>query len=465
MRDNKKVELIKNTIIIMIGKISTQLISFIMLPLYTHYLITEEYGLVDLVTTYVTLLTPIITVQLELAIFRYLVENRKNELETKKILTTSLIFIFIVSTTLLILYITIASFFEIRFKILIGILIYISIYSSVLLQVARGMGDNLKYSIACCISGILSVVFNVIFIVYFNMGAKGMLLGLIISNLFASVYIFKALKIHKYISPKFFNKKYLKQMVNYSLPLVPNGLSWWIVNASDRTIISLFLGITLNGIYAVSNKFSSAFVGLFNIFLISWTESASLHINDDDKEDFFSNVFNYIIKLSLSLCILITAIMPFAFEIFIGENYAESYYNIPILFIAMIFNIIGGLYSAIYVAKKDTKNIMYTSILAAIINIAVNLSLIKFIGLYAASISTIIAYLIMAIYRGINTRKYVKIEFDKKVIIISIVMMTINLIIYYLENTYLEIFNIIIMSIYVLLLNYKDLLKILKRKK
>ena len=71
---NKKKELAKNTFIILAGKVSTQMITFFMLPLYTSYLLTEEYGLVDLITTYVTLIIPIITLDTEMAMFRFLIE-------------------------------------------------------------------------------------------------------------------------------------------------------------------------------------------------------------------------------------------------------------------------------------------------------------------------------------------------------------------------------------------------------
>ena len=68
--DKKKKELIKNTIILFIGKTSTQLISFFLLPLYTAYLSTKEYGIVDLIQTYVTLFVPIISIQSGMSVFR-----------------------------------------------------------------------------------------------------------------------------------------------------------------------------------------------------------------------------------------------------------------------------------------------------------------------------------------------------------------------------------------------------------
>ena len=68
-------------------------------------------------------------------------------------------------------------------------------------------------------------------------------------------------------------------MLKYSVPLVPNMLSWWIVNASDRMIISTILGIAQNGIYSAANKFSGVVSTLYSVFNLTWTESAALNID------------------------------------------------------------------------------------------------------------------------------------------------------------------------------------------
>ena len=76
---DKKKQLAKNTVIIFMGRVCTQFISYFLLPLYTSHLLASEYGLVDLVQTYVTLLVPIITLELEMSVFRYLIDYRGNE--------------------------------------------------------------------------------------------------------------------------------------------------------------------------------------------------------------------------------------------------------------------------------------------------------------------------------------------------------------------------------------------------
>ena len=83
---SREKQLAKNTLIITIGKICTQLITFFLLPLYTGILSTEEYGIVDLLNTLVSLLLPIVTFQVEQAMFRELIEVRANENKKKEIM-------------------------------------------------------------------------------------------------------------------------------------------------------------------------------------------------------------------------------------------------------------------------------------------------------------------------------------------------------------------------------------------
>lgn len=459
----KSFELIKNTVIIFLGKACTQLISFLLLPLYTKYLITEEYGIVDLITTYVALLVPVLTLQLEMATFRFLVDNRENNNRKVEIISTVLKLILIMSILVLLIYLIVVQFINIKYKYLISGVIFSCIYSSILLQIARGFGENIKYSIGCCVSGISTVILNVILIVGLKMSADGMLISMILANTLTFIYLIISLKLNKFFKLKTFDLNLSKQLLKYSIPLVPNGISWWIVNASDRTIISSFLGVASNGIYAVSNKFSSLFMGVFNVFLLSWTESTSLHIEDEDRNDFFSKTMNMIIRLFITLCMLIISVMPFVFSILIDKKYNEAYNNIPILLIAMLFNIVVGLDSAIYIAKKMTKQVMYTSLISALINVVINLLLIRYMGLYAASISTLIAYAVMALYRNYDLKKIVNIKWDRKYIYKSIICFIMIVLVYYINIFWLNVISLLVVLIYSIISNKEIIMEIFNK--
>ena len=77
--NNTNKALFKNTGIIAIGQISTKIVNFLLLPLYTALLTTQEYGLVDILSTYSALIVVIVGLQINQAVFRFLVTNRKNK--------------------------------------------------------------------------------------------------------------------------------------------------------------------------------------------------------------------------------------------------------------------------------------------------------------------------------------------------------------------------------------------------
>lgn len=460
--------LVKNTMIITIGKVFTQLITFFLLPLYTAVLSTADYGIVDLLNTLIALLIPIASLQIEQALFRFLIDNRENESEKKNIISTS--FFLVVAQVILYLgiFCIIAPFLNNNYKYFLATNVIACMLSNVFLQIARGLGDNKTYSIGCFITALVTIILNVLFLVVFKWGASGMLLANLIGNIACILYVFIVLKLNRYISKEKYDSDMVKRLCKYSMPLIPNSISWWIFNSSDRIIVTSFLGIAQTGILSVSYKFSGIYITIYNIFNMTWTETASLHINDVDRDEFFSNIINKCLALFGSICLGIISIMPFIFPIMINEKFNEAYNQIPILMLASLFNVIVGLISVIYIAKKDTKSVARTSVLAAILNIIINLALVKIIGLYASSISTLVAYSFIAFYRIYDVKKYVKIKLDSK-FVLSTVLLTIALFVgYYMNYLYLNIALFLLTIIYCFVIN-KDsidlIINILKKKK
>lgn len=455
---NKKKQLMKNTIIIFLGKVCTQLLSFFLLPLYTGYLSTKQYGIVDLIQTYVTLIVPIVTLELEMSIFRYLVDSRGKFKETKRLMSNNF---FMLGTGLLIFslfYILISSFITIKFRWLVLFDIIVCTLSGNFLQVSRGFGKTVDFSISCIITGLTTIISNIVTIVYLGWGSFGMIFSMAIANLMCALYLFIRLKLYKMIDFSKIDKKIIVSMNKYSIPLIPNGVSWWIVNVSDRTIISMVLGASFNGIYAVSNKFPTIISSLLGIFNLSWSESAALHVNSPDRDEFFSDIVNTAVKLFSALCIGMIGCLPFVFPILINDKYNEAFKYIPILILGALFNVVICLYSGIYIAKKLTKQVASTAVIGAIINIVVNILFIKKIGLFAAALSTAIAYLSMMLYRYLDLKKYVNIKIEKWLITKILVVLIFSITLYYINNIYLNILNFIVVVIYAVVIN-RDFLK------
>lgn len=455
---NKKRQFAKTTIIIFFGKVCTQLISFFLLPLYTSYLSTSQYGIADLIQTYVTLFVPIITLELEMSIFRWLVENREKVKDTNKLISNNFFILFVSLSIFSILFIIVSLFINIPYRWIILIDIIVCVLSGNFLQISRGFGQTLDFSISCILTGLTTVISNIILICFLGFQADGMIISMALANGICSLYLFIRLKLYSKINFKLIDFKLLKDMYKYSIPLVPNGISWWIVNVSDRSIISFVLGSSFNGLYAISNKFPTIISSLTGIFNLSWSESASLHINSDDRDAFFSDITNTVLRLFVALGAGMIACMPFVFPLMINSKYNDAYMYIPPLVLACVFNVAICLYSQIYLAKRMSKEVATTTIMGAIINILINVIFIKFIGLYAAALSTCIAYFAMVLYRHIDLKKYIKIKFEKGLLIQSFLIFTFSIILYYINNLYLNIFSLIIVCVYAFITNRKFLL-------
>ena len=450
---SKERQLFKNTVIVTIGKICTQLITFFLLPVYTAVLSTEEYGIVDFLNTLVSLVVPIITLQLEQGVFRYLIEYRDSKENQRKIISTIVLFLLSQTIIYLVLFLIASIFIKQQYKVFLATNVIASAFSAIVLQISRGLSDNKTYAKGSFITASTTVILNVIFIVWLKMGVYGMLSATFLGYLCGIIYIIIVKKLYKCVKIRLFDKVLLKEMLKYSIPLIPNMISWWVVNVSDRTIVTSILGVGMNGILSVANKFSNVFSTLYSVFNMTWTESASINIDADDRDEFFSKILNFIMRFFGSLALGMIACMPFAFGFLVNENFNDAYYQIPILIVASMFNILVSFIGSIYVAKKKTKEIAKTSVLAAVINLTVNLLLIKFIGLFAASISTLLAYFTMFVYRYIDSKKYVNLKFDVRYMVSMIISFIIVLVSYYLDYLYTNILVLLFIIVYAIYVN------------
>lgn len=455
---SRQKDLAKNTTILTVGKVCTQCISFFLLPLYTAILSAEDYGTFDLFVTYATLLLPLINWQLDQGLFRFMLDYRGNKDEQKKLFSTLLLSSTAQNIIYVILFICIEPFLKIENAYFLLLYVVLQVYNALFLQFVRGLGYSIKYTIASFISASATTVLNVIALVFLRMGLQGLFVSTLTAQLLTLIYLVVSSRSWEYFSLKNARIGTFKKVGTYSIPLIPNNLAWWVVNASDRTIISHVLGTAANGIYSVANKFPNVFINFYNILNLSWTETVSLHYNDEDRDEFLTDTMTSLVKLFVAACLGIVACMPFVFPIMVNAKYNAAYNQILILMYAMLFRVLVGLYSCVYVAQKNAKKIAYTSISAAIINITVDLILINKIQVFAASLSTLVAFLSMFIVRYIDVNKTVHMRIKKPIAVGSVLLSVMLIGTYYCNNKVVQFVALCITAIYAVVTNM-DLLK------
>lgn len=463
---NQKRELIKNTLIISIGKFSTQLVSFLLLPLYTSLLTTSEYGAYDFLNTISIFLIPCVTLLMEEGMFRFLIDA-KNKKEKGEVFSTTVIFSLASFLVWSFLILIVGHILNYPYTIYLIFYIMASILSSLAGSSARGMSKFKIYSLFCFLSSFVTILLNIVFILGFKMGLNSLFLSYIIGNSLISLWLLYKIRIYKYVRVKNLNQKTIKQMIKYSFPLVPNSISWNAIALTDRLLIVNILGNAQNGIYSVGNRFPTIINTCYSYFNLSWKESASKVLKNDDKDEFYNSVYIQLNHFLICVSILIIAILPFIFNLLIKNAYRDAYFYIPLMIISVYFSNLSNFCSGIFSAYKDTKILAKTTIVATIINFIVGFTLIQKIGLYATILGTLLAYFTIYIYRNYKLRKYIVLEKDKY-IVLNILILGIVTSLYYTKNYLLCFLGLVIAIFYSYYLN-KDFVKIIinkfKRKK
>lgn len=403
--------LIENTIIIGIGTLLPRFTSLITLPIITAGLTKTELGTYDLISNMVSLFLPIVTLQLSTAAFRFLIDCRGNNRKTKEIISSILGFIIPVTIiSLIILYFSLWKIERLTRSLIIVYYLF-DILVVVFQQIARGLSLNKIYSTSSLLLACSNMILIIIFVKLINIGLNGVLIASSASTIIGCVVIFSCCKIYCYIDIKCINKKQLSVLLKYSWPMIPNSMSLWILSVSDRLVLSWFMGIEVTAVYAVANKIPSLLSAVQNTFVYAWQENASVVVGDNDVDEYYSIMFSGVSRLLAGAMGVIIGVSPFLFKILIKGDYSGAFQQMSILFVAIYFSCMSSFLGGIYVANKKTLSVGITTILGAVINLAVDLALVESIGIYAASISTLVSYMFLVIYRMRNIKKFQRIKY------------------------------------------------------
>ena len=467
MNENKR--LIKNTGVIAIGNISTKLVSFLLLPLYTSLLSTSQYGTYDFILSIATFCVPFVSCLMDESVFRFLIDC-ENEQEKKKVISTS--GIIVIAGMLLFLIVGIPIMYVVHYSYAFYVIAYIllNVLCGMMSALLRGIGRTDQYAIFNFLLGTIQIILNVIFIAFFQMGLEGLLWAAILSQLSVSILFIIKIHLWDYITARNIDVSIAKEMIIYSVPLIPNKISWTIINLSDRIILMLLLGSEAAGIYAISYKFPNLMDTIYGFFYQSWKESSSrvLKNHEGSQIDFYNSVYCNLKNFMYAIVLGMIAFMPLVFQILINKSYHDAIFYVPILLIGTYFSNISGFYGGIFTAYKDTKIMGTTTVAAAVINLVVNLVLIKNVGIYAAAFSTLVANIVVYLYRKQKVKKYIVLKESIADSIISIVLTIIILLLYYSQNKIGMVIACTISVIYAVVTN-KDMiyfmLKYVKRLK
>ena len=397
---NQQKSLFKDFKYLIIGNFGSKILNFLLVPLYTTLLTTEEYGIYDLVNVTILLFIPVLTLGIMDAPARFLLDKDSNKKDIISVAAKKCLYGIAAFWVLLTinLFLNIVPIFS-QYYLYIIVLFVAEILYQLGQSFARGMDRLYDVSISGFICSSLILTLNILFLVVLKQGLDGYFIANIISILVSSLYLIVRTKYISEIKIKTINKDVQKDMVKYSKPLVLNSVGWWINNVSDRYVVTIMCGIAANGIYSVAYKIPSILSIIQSIFGQAWTISAVKTYNDENKRNYYSNIYKAYNFLNVIVCSVIIMFNNVIALVLYKQNFYDAWVYTPYLLMSVLFGAMSGVLGGILAGPKDTKVMGRTTIIGAIINIALNIVLIWKMGPMGAAIATMVSYFVVWVLR------------------------------------------------------------------
>ncbi|WP_024860996.1 polysaccharide biosynthesis C-terminal domain-containing protein [Ruminococcus flavefaciens] len=420
---NKYKLLVLNTAIFAVGSFGAKIFSLLLNNLYTKYINPADLYAKSILETLVLFLLPVFTFSLTEAIVRYGLDKNYDK---KQVFTTIAVFM-LAGMLLMIPAVPMLQLIPVfspinGYSLLLYLLVFTSSARTLCSQFVRAREQVKLFAIEGILFTMALFVFNLIFIAFLGLGVNGFLIAVIISDIISVIFLFIAGKQWQFVGINGFSISLGKEMLKFSLPLIPTTVMWAFTGFSDQLFIGnmhsdrVFLGEDAAGVYAAATKIPNLLAVVSSIFFQAWNMSAITENDSADRNIFYEKVYSaYEAMLFLGSAVLILFIKPVsAVLINTGtfEEYRTAFKYAPLLIAASVFTCLNLFLAGIYTATKHTKNAFYTMLAVVISNIVLNLTMIPKFGIQGAALATFLSYLFSYLIRMVDTRRFVPFNFS-----------------------------------------------------
>lgn len=440
-----------------------RLLSFFLLRLYTAKLSESDYGTVDLLNSIVSVALPILMYDISDAILINTVKYKGTQKQDSPfVYGIRILLLAAIEFTILVIggSMFTNSDYKIYYCIYMICLFICYAYQNNLLSYLRGIDAVSIITVSAIISSIVTIACNLVTIMWLDMGVLGLMTSTCLGTIAQSIYSSCKIRVLKIIkSPYRLSKENEHDMLKYSFPLIFAGLAWWVNNSSDRLFISMIVGVSYNGLYAVASKIPNI-LSLFTR-VISQALQLSIYneVKDGEAGEYLKHLYELYIFLISMVCSILIILTKFMSKILFSGSFYEAWRYVPGLISANVIYACIGYITDIEAATSRTSSIAKATILGAVLNSVLNLVLIPHFNVQGAVTATVVSYFVIWLVIALHAQKTINIKFG----ILRNISMFLILIVQWIFISLKTIYFINITLMFLLIVfNYRCLAELLK---
>lgn len=420
---NKYRTLASNTLLMTAGTFSSKVLVFLMVRFYTGCLTPEEYGTADLITQTANLLIPVASLDITDGVFRFAADRKSRRSD---VFSVGLGVIAAGMAVMLLIMLLMRGIPAVRdYGLLLALYIAATCSHTLCSCFVRAKGRTALFALQGLINTALVILFNILFLAWFRLGVVGYVTAT--ANLVTASILIAKERLWRYIKP-LPSLSLARRMLRYCIPLIPAGISWWIMGVSDRYMVDYFLGSGSNGIYAVSYKIPTILTILATVFIDAWQLSAIAEAGGGRREHlkFYGKIWDAFISAVYMCAGGLITFSPLLIRILADEPYYSAWQYIPMLTLSMAAAAFSHFMGSVYVVTKDSMASFWSSTAGAAVNIALNLWLIPLIGIQGAATATFGSCLVVFIMRTVSAHRMMPFKLSGRKLILGALVLLIQ---------------------------------------
>ncbi|WMJ82991.1 lipopolysaccharide biosynthesis protein [Oscillospiraceae bacterium LTW-04] len=401
--------LVGNTLVFAIGSFSSKLLVFFMLRYYTAMLTPAEFGIADRITTTSNLLMPFVMLSVNEAIIRFAMDRslKRSDVFSIGLKTVLAGFIVFCLFSPIMLMIDMLS----PYTLVIYVYVLFGMLKAICAQFIRSIGLVRLFAFDGFMATFTTIAFNIVFLTVFKWGLYGYVFSIIASNIISIFFLFIVARLDRYVDFTHPNPTLRREMLRYSVPLIPTTMFWWIVGMSDRYMVTWFWGDTPTGMLAIAHKIPSLLTIVSAIFYQAWQISA---VDESGKGKrttrFYSQTYDYYSTLLFCAASGIVMLIQPITKVLYAPAYHESWRYVPFLVMAEVFSSLVTFLGSFYMVSKKNATVPLAIFVGAVANIGLNFWLIPRYGVMGATFATLLSYLLAYAIRAVDIQRLVSLE-------------------------------------------------------
>lgn len=412
----------KDTLIYGTSTVLGRLLNFLLVPIYTNFLTTNDYGITAYVYAMIAFLNVLYNYGMESAYFRYSssqeIGTPKQNFSTPFISTAATSFIFSGILISLTAPITEAINIPPQYSSIIlysGLILFFDALVIVPFALLRQANKAKHFALIKFLNIVINVSLNIILLVIYDMGIVGIFLSGTIASLITFIFLLPT--ILKNLTFNFSGELY-KALLKFGLPSLPAGFAMMTIQVIDRPILRALTDNASVGIYQANYKLGIFMMLVVSMFDYAWKPFFFARAKDDNAKELFSRITTYFFLLMSCVLLFITFFIEDIVKLQISGRYIihPDYWIglniIPIIMLGYLFYGLSLTFSAGIYLEKKTIYLPIITFIAAAVNVVMNFLLIPSIGIMGAACATLASYLTMSILMFFYSQKFFKINYE-----------------------------------------------------